>query len=349
MRTDYPIGLIEYRLENVIASQVIHLLGNMFVPFRIVTGPVSNMPGDAKPWDPNDWEKHIQKVLKVRYAQPVGCYQHIPADIKGDCGLEGYATDGTAYQCYACQNWADFGVLLDHQKNKMTADIAKLLKKESELLKILGDIRIGIWNLVLPFWNNKDLLKHARKKEQEVRQRSPQHVTNDFRIAVITGEEFLIETQMLAKQDLYRFDVQDLPGSVASVATWLDDNKSLQMVDNLTRKTSVIAQGKSTGMRDKFLKRLVKNYIDGQVVLGKLELELPEVYEDVIRRKTDREGELETECATNTSIPGQFFNSTLSAYKSQLRGVSGISPRAADILAREAVSDWLLRCPLEFE
>jgi hypothetical protein len=52
---------------------------------------------------------------------------------------------------------------------------------------------------------------------------------------------------------------------------------------------------------------MVKNYIDGQVVLGKLELELPDVYEDVIRRKTDREGELETECATNTSVPGQFF------------------------------------------
>lgn len=102
-------------------------------------------------------------------------------------------------------------------------------------------------------------------------------------------------------------------------------------------------------MRGNFLKRMVKNYIDGQVVLGKLELELPEVYEDVIRRKTDREGELEAECVTNTSVPGQFFNSTLSAYKSQLRSVSGISPRAADILAREAVSDWLLRCPLEFE
>ena len=35
--------------------------------------------------------------------------------------------------------------------------------------------------------------------------------------------------------------------------------------------------------------------------------------------------------------------------KSQLRSVSGISPQAADVLAREAVSDWLLRCPLEFE
>jgi hypothetical protein len=66
------------------------------------------MPGDVSPWDPNEWEQHIQKVLKLRYAQPVGSYQHIADETKGDCGLEGYAVDGTAYQCYACQNWTDF-------------------------------------------------------------------------------------------------------------------------------------------------------------------------------------------------------------------------------------------------
>ena len=122
------------------------------------------MPGDMMPWDPNDWEQHIQKVLKLRYSQPVGSYQHIPADIKGDCGIEGFAIDGTAYQCYACQNWTDFGVLLNHQKNKMTVDIGKLIKNEDGLLKVLGDIRIGIWNFVLPFWNDKELLE-ARAKE----------------------------------------------------------------------------------------------------------------------------------------------------------------------------------------
>ena len=34
------------------------------------------MPGGATPWDPNNWETH-PNVLKLRYAQPVGRYQHI--------------------------------------------------------------------------------------------------------------------------------------------------------------------------------------------------------------------------------------------------------------------------------
>ncbi len=307
------------------------------------------MPGDVTPWDPNEWEQHIQKVLKLRYAQPVGSYQHIPADIKGDCGLEGFAVDGTAYQCYACQNWTDFSILLDHQKNKMTVDIGKLLKNEAELLAILGDVRIGIWNFVLPFWNDKELLKHARKKEMDVRGKTPRHVKADFRISVITGEEFLIEKQMLAKQDLYKFDVKDLPDTVATAATWMDQNKGLELVTNLTRKATVIAKGRSAKMRQSFLNNMVKDYTSGSVVLSRLEQEMPEVYEEVIKKKTDREGELETASVTNTLVPGAFFDSTLAQYKAELCGVAGISPRAVDILAREAVSDWLLRCPLEFE
>jgi hypothetical protein len=231
----------------------------------------------------------------------------------------------------------------------MTVDIGKLLKNEGELLTILGDIRIGIWNFVLPFWNDKELLKHARKKQMEVRGKKPKHVKADFRIAVITGEEFLIEKQMLAKQDLYQFDVKDLPDTVATAATWMDANKGLQLVTNLTRKASVIAKGKSATMRQNLLNQMVKDYTAGSVVLSRLEREMPEVYEEVIKKKTDREGELETASVTNTLVPGAFFDSTLAQYKAELRGVPGISPRAVDILAREAVSDWLLRCPLEFE
>ena len=231
----------------------------------------------------------------------------------------------------------------------MTADIGKLMKNESGLLKILGDIRIRIWNFVLPFWNNKELLIHANRKAEDVRKRDPQHVAKDFRISVITGDEFALEFRTLANQDIYQFDVKDVPDSVAGVAKWFDDNKGLDMAENLTRKSTVIAQGKSEQMRQKFLNQMVKDYVDGQIVLGRLESELPEVYEDVIRRKTFREDELETECLTSTSVAGEFFNATLGAYKSTLRGVSGISPLAADVLAREAVSDWLLRCPLEFE
>ena len=106
-----------------------------------------------------------------------------------------------------------FGLLARTPEEQDDARHRQAPRKEAELLKILGDIRIGIWNFVLPFWNNKDLLKHARKKEGRGTETKPQH-TKDFRISVITGEEFAVEIKALAKQDLYQFDVKEIPDSV---------------------------------------------------------------------------------------------------------------------------------------
>jgi hypothetical protein len=307
------------------------------------------MPGDARPWNTTAWETHIQRMLKKRYAHPVGSYQHIPADVHGDCGIEGFAVDGTAYQCYAAQNCLSSSQLLTKQRNKMTRDIGTFVKKEAELLKILGDIKIGIWNFVLPYWNDKDLLKHARKKEAEVRARKLRHTTIDFRIAVITGEEFEVEEQLLTKIDLHKFDVATPSPPPTSITRWMDGKKNLQLVANLDRKADAIGAGRPQAQKQQFLKRMVGNYIGGNVVLGQLQQEHPDVYERVMEKKFEHEGALETESFSTTKVPADFFESTLSQYKSELTTVAGISARVADLLAREAVSDWLLRCPMEFD
>ena len=295
------------------------------------------------------WEDHIQRLLKKRYAHPVGSYQHIPAEVHGDCGIEGFAVDGTAYQCYAAQNCLNSNQLLTKQRNKMTRDIGTFIAKEAGLLNILGDIKIRIWNFVLPYWNDKELLKHARKKETAVRVRNLRHTTKDFRIAVITGKEFEVEEQLLTRIDLHKFDVSAPATPPASITRWMVGKTNLQLVANLSRKATVIGSGRSEPQKKRFLTRMVENYIGGNVVLGQLQQEHPEVYEKVMERKFDREGALEMESFSTTKIPAQFFESTLNQYKSELTTVAGISTRVADLLAREAVSDWLLRCPMEFE
>ena len=84
---------------------------------------------------------------------------------------------------------------------------------------------------------------------------------------------------MLAKQDLYKFDVKDLPDTVQTAATWMDQNKGLELVTNLTRKATVIATGKSAKTRDGFLNRMVKDYTAGSIILSRLEQDVPEVYD----------------------------------------------------------------------
>ena len=306
------------------------------------------MPGDARPWNPTSWEEHIQRLLKKRYAHPVGSYQQIPADVRGDYGLEGFAIDGTVYQCYAAQNWQDQAQLLKKQKNKMTSDIAKLVKNENKLLDTLGDIPISLWNLVVPYWGDKDLLRHARKKESEVRALTLRHVCEGFRIAVITAEEFEAEAQILTKLDLLKFDSHPPDPQPSTTADWMKAKGNLELIANLSRKATAINSHRDGALRDSFLTRVVRNYIAGNILLGQLQEEHPDVYQEVVQRKSAREGLLEMECFATTKVPADLFNTTLKEYGNELARVSGISDRVADSLAREAVSDWLLRCPMEF-
>jgi hypothetical protein len=307
------------------------------------------MAGDARPWNSKEWEKHVQLLLKKRYAHPPGTYQEVPDTVKGDCGIEGFAKDGTAYQCYASQQWMSPEDLLKKQKNKITVDIGKFLKNEDELLELFANVRISQWNLVVPYWSNKDLKKHANKKAAEVQKENPKHTAKNFAISILTADDFAVEVRLLAQLDLHQFDAAAPPVPPSKLSAWMAGKKNLSLVANLTRKAALIGANKSESLREKFQARIVAQYIGGSIILGMLQEELPEVYAKVIEYKVAREADLEAESYLTTKVPAEFFQSTLQDYRSELRGVPGISPRTADILAREAVSDWLLNCPMDFD
>ena len=177
------------------------------------------MPGDLNSWGTEEWEKHFQRLVKRRYLVP-GTYQHIPAETHGDCGLEGYASDGTGYQ-YSAQEWADPKTLYEKQRDKVTKDIATFLAKEAELVEILGSVKIKTWNLVVPYWANKDLIKHAKVKEKLVRSVKPKHADENFRIAIITAEDFAVEGQELANAGLSSFDAAPRRVPDSTLNDWL--------------------------------------------------------------------------------------------------------------------------------
>src|SRR6266404_1254862 len=293
------------------------------------------MPGHPRAWDPKDWEKHVQLLLKTRYAHPPGSYQHVPDTVHGDAGIEGFATDGTAYQCYAAQEWTGAEDLLTKQKNKMTSDIAKLVRNEELLGALLGAIKIRIWNFVVPYWNDKQLIEHANKKAGEVEKRQLSHVDHTFRISILTQDDFAVEVQMLANFNLHKFNVAAPSIAAAKLAEWIEGKGNLQLVSNLRRKAERLGQGKSKASREAFQAKIVANYIGGSIVLNRLERELPETYDKVVEYKTIREANLETESFATSKVPSEFFEATLRQYKQDISTVPGIGPSAADIIARE--------------
>jgi len=303
------------------------------------------MPGDFTPWGTTEWEDHIQKVLKLRYKQ--GGYQEIADETHGDCGLEGVASDGNAYQCYSAQDYVTPAELLKKQKGKITSDIGKLLNNEQELLEILGAVKIRRWHLVVPHWKNKDLIKHAKEKEAFVRKSGAKHIHPEFEVFIITGDDFLMEKQELATANSYGFDTLPPVVDDSSLNAWLDSASNLTLIANLDQKAPLIV-GDRQAQLPKFRSRIVKNFIHGKGVLNRLQKELPETFKRVTDLKQQKEDDLETETVLAQTVPAQIFKDTLKSFKVQLSKTPGLSERATTAIANEAVADWVMRCPLEF-
>lgn len=292
----------------------------------------------------DEWQKHILILLKRKYGPE---FVEIPDIHRGDCGLEGFSRNGYAYQCYVPENPLNPKILFERQRNKITKDIKKFIDNSEYLLKILGPTKISHWILVVPYWDTKDLLMHAEKKAQKVRELHLPYVEDNFFIDIVVEDYFAVELAHILDCGLAKILIE--PDSIPEISCseFIDDNNNL--VDNLKRKVKLLSPLSSPDMREKLKTKFIFHFIEGQNVLDKLNFQYPELYSKARKTKEYREGFLETMSMISNCKPPDLFNETVENYKIELtEELKGLNPHTIEILTFEAISDWLLRCPLDF-
>ena len=73
----------------------------------------------------NAWEELCVKCYRLRYQKEH--YTPIPAVQGGDAGIEGFTHSGIVHQCYCPEREYSEDELYEHQRNKLTTDIQKLI------------------------------------------------------------------------------------------------------------------------------------------------------------------------------------------------------------------------------
>ena len=303
------------------------------------------MPGQEWGYGPEEWQERIILLLKRRYGATG--FQEIPDRDCGDYGLEGFARDGSVYQCYAAEEPISTGDLYAKQRNKITKDLNKFKDNKDGLIKIFGPTKISRWVLVVPRWESKDLLKHAEKKAEEIRNANLPHVADDFFIHIVTEEYFAVERQSLLDVGLAKIQVDPDELKTATGEDWSEENDDL--VKELDRKIEILNPRLDKNSLVRLRGNFIRHYIEGQNVLEKLHSEYSDLYVAVKRLKSNRKKFLETSSQIPTGTPADTFNRALSKFKNELTDeVKGLSNNTIETLSYEAVSDWLLRCPLDF-
>lgn len=296
-----------------------------------------------KIWEGKEWESHIQLLLKRHHGTE---YQDIADEDGGDYGLEGFSLNGCVYQCYAAKEPATTADLYTRQVNKITRDINKFIKNRTDLEKVFGDLKISRWILVVPRYKSATLLKHAERKTQDVIKAKLPYTTSDFKVLIITDDYFRVEQQELTKSGI-SFNPLDV--STEEIEKWKKEKGNLVLISNLVNKVDKI-NTLSDIQKDSFVDKTIKYFIIGQDLLGKLNDLYPNAYEQIISYKSIQEDLIEFELVSDASGEEfKKFKETFFHYKKDMeKELDSLNPNSLTILSYEAVSDWLMRCPLDF-
>lgn len=236
-------------------------------------------------------------------------------------------------------------MLTEKQRDKITRDINKLCRNHIQLASILGSVRIHTWVLMVPRYDDKNILAHAAKKTQQIRAKHIPILTDTFHIAVQDDALFAAQKNILKAGACEKVPIALTDVASGEVEIWTAANTKLASI--LDQKLGKL--GKSPEIQQKLKARMIKNFLDGQNALQTLHENYPSIEEEVKQCKSTKERALATESLFSSDLPQDRLKTTLDEYKKGLTNEApGVSQAVAQVLADEATADWLLRCPLDF-
>jgi hypothetical protein len=289
------------------------------------------------------WQEYITELLFLKYGED---FQEIPDTDHGDYGLEGYTIDGKCYQCYAVKGCFDNNTLFSRQRDKITTDIKKFMDNRDGLSKIFSNLLISNWFLVVPRWESRRLLEHAGKKTNEVLKANLPYVADNFKVRIITDDAFPKEKEsfFFSNPDKIVLKVSDPQDSdIEELA-----EQKPELINNCIGKLTKLKFNDAD--THEYCKNFVFDYLKGQNVLAELLNCYPGIYKKINHIKGQREGYLSYNkmmAKLSNKTGAEIISETFEVYKDQINEI-GLANDIIEILAHEALSDWLLRCPLDF-
>ncbi|MGG3838078.1 hypothetical protein ABEV00_13810 [Paenibacillus thiaminolyticus] len=298
------------------------------------------------------WEEACQLFLKRKYE--IDGYQEMSAHTHGDLGIEGFTRSGVVFQCYCPDEEYESRKLYEAQRDKITSDLNKLLKNKKELVRYLGNTKITKWIFLTPIVRNKELVSHCQEKAMEFRDKSEmKDILDDEFDVLVQDEEFFVEEMLYVKAVLNeKIDVNVATPSVEEIINWKEcEAESVQI---LFKKIAKLFEGNSNVhvLTNRYVDLVIRNLIKGQNIMNELRDSHPTLLEKIVRIKSRIETHIEQELLLTSLQPKEFIKSIQEKYRSALESESFgklISFVLQEDVMREAESDWLVRCPLDFE
>lgn len=301
------------------------------------------------------WEELCQSCYRIKYQDQH--YTEIPASYRGDAGIEGFTRNGIVNQCYCTEKAFSDDDLYNHQRDKMTTDIGKLIDLDyKKRLKKLGVPQIHEWHFVIPYYKDSRIIQHAETKRQEVlktKKDNPEqydYIADDFIVVIKQAEDFKFEITRTIRESITDKKLNVAVREVKDIDWSLCDSEK---VNNIRRKVKAVMDDAedSDPVLNQVVNMYIESYIKGMEIMKMLRVSYAAIYEDVhgLEQAYKKQVALKTGMNTNKSMNSQIFNEILNDFEVHLKDTCGYFDSASIIeLKIDIVSMWLADCSMLF-
>jgi hypothetical protein len=284
-------------------------------------------------WSGEEWQVYCQGLLSLRHGEG---FQRVPDKDQGDWGIEGYlASKGIVYQCYAADDVHSFDDLYSKQRDKITADLSKLVKNLPQLSALMPDGVIKQWVFLVPELETKRIIAHSAAKSKDLCTGNLTGLCPQFHVLVHTADDYQAERARLhSPAQILLFEQPQTPltgPAIQTIRTKLSAIPALAKESDLNEATEALA----------------RHLVRSASRLDSLRRKHPPVWERVAGLEKATADTLVFERLTGDNPSS--LNSTVDRYKAALRATApGLSDEDSLVLAWGQAADWVVRCPLSF-
>ena len=293
----------------------------------------------------DDFERFVWSLLQRRY--PPQQLRYFPADMGGDKGLEGFSTDGIAYQCYADKDSLTLRSRTDKQRSKLNRDTLKLKKYKDDLPGLLDGVTIEHYFLIVPEYHSTELVAYANERAKAVRSWDLKFISEDFAIALKTPKDYQGEYQA-ALSDAAAQVLLPEP-SVPDGAVTAFAGSEPELAATLLVKLETLRAHHPSADINLMCKSLTRWFLAKEEMMETLKA-MPQTREAIEAQRRLRQESLEFDNGFSVALPHARVMQVMKDYTKQLEtSVAGLQAGDAERLSRGQTGDWLMRCPLEFQ
>lgn len=289
-----------------------------------------------------EWQALCDKALHLKFNDEG--YQKVADTSNGDCGIEGFTRTGKVFQCYFPEGNYNTATLTKKTQDKINNDLKKLTRYKNELANILGNIKIKEWILLISEIRDKKILVYCNKKKEEIKKSRAELpiIDEHFDILVYDQDYFSVEFASLAATGNVKIDLYNTNTEL----NYNDIDSGL--ISNLKRKLYAVFSNSKDA--DDTIEEYLESYAKGVAQLNRLQQSNPTYYDEFNNTFNSQEKEIKIKCRKDSSNNNELFYQILDDFERKLRErLRGyFTEDTIDDLKRFMISDWLMRCPMNF-